>query len=149
VTFFEKNKNAKRIQFTSWPIPDAILLNLKNNSTIPINILFDHLEIYDKEDLEKYNDTVKDFFDQFRPMEVTFPEEVDRINENLKVGTTIVPSNYNKLIKEFNIAKINKNSKKEIIFVKPKRGGFIWPGNKDLDSNIKEIVKKWFNFSLK
>lgn len=117
-TKFVKNKQnnketpSYKIKFTTWPINSEILNKGKTNSLIPFTTLYTPKSEFGNED------------------------ELAYTNTNL----SSLPGNWETRNRRTNIG-LGQTYENIFDYLAPQRGGFIWPGTKKLQFNLKELIK--------
>ncbi len=107
-------QKSKTIEFTTWPLPKTILKNIKGESILSYNFLFDS-----STDLQN-----KSVFDQFK--------NLAQKDDSKDFGTIeTIPAN---------IAKNGGRMDREMEDIIPyTRGGFVWPGHPNLKFKFKNL----------
>ena len=115
-TKFVKNKQKEtqsyKIKFTTWPINSEILNQGKTKSLIPFTTLYTPKSEFGNED------------------------ELAYTNTNLST----LPGNWETRNRRTNIG-LGQTYENIFDYLAPQRGGFIWPGTKNLQFNLKELIK--------
>ena len=109
------SKKSNIIQFVTWPLSRQKIEKLKDNSRKPAVLMFSAFD-------DPANEQQRDIF------EYAEPDDYD-----IRVVYEALPS----ILKRVDV----RDKEKEQVYLRPLRGGIIWPGNEPIKLKIKDVLE--------